>query len=201
MAIHRDPILRWLLERGVDPNRQSEFTYAFPCRDRCTPLSTAAQAGDDGVQGLRTLLEFGAALDPMALLWAVNGGSRGGAPGTAALTLLIDAGADVDYVSERWSTALSHAVRNGMVEKVRVLLGAGADPRVRYDWHHQYARQPWKCGVDVCGMKACKENAVDVAKRARKEDGELLRMLEEAVARLEETERVMGIHGCCETDE
>jgi hypothetical protein len=50
-------------------------------------------------------------------------------------------------------------------------------------------------------MKACKENAVDVAKRARKEDGELLRMLEEAVARLEETERVMGIHGCCETDE
>jgi hypothetical protein len=95
------------------------------------------------------------------------------------------------------------------VEKVRVLLEAGADPRVRYDWHHQYARKPWRCEVDVCGMKACKENAVDVAMRVRKEDGEVLGMLEEAVARLEQGERereresvcVMGIHGFCETDE
>jgi ankyrin repeat protein len=52
--------------------------------------------------------------------------------GTATLKMLIDHGADVNYVSKRFVTPLYHAVRRNKMAKLKLLLECGADPNVKY---------------------------------------------------------------------
>ncbi|KAH7063884.1 ankyrin repeat-containing domain protein [Paraphoma chrysanthemicola] len=191
MAIHHDIILRWLLERGADASRRSTYDYGQWCADMCTPMAQAARMGGNGVVPLQTLLEFGVEIDPLALLWAVNG-TRRGRRSVTTMKILIEAGADVNYVSKRWSTPLSQAARCGDIDQIQMLLEAGADPRVRHDWHNKISGSRTvrlRCSADFCGKKVCMENAVDCARRHGHD--EALRILEKWVKKLEEHEKAL----------
>lgn len=48
--------------------------------------------------------------------------------GTATMEVLCEYGADLNYVSERWSTPLNFAISKNRVNKVRFLLEHGVDP-------------------------------------------------------------------------
>jgi hypothetical protein len=74
-------------------------------------------------------------------------------------------GADLNFVSRRWSTTLHQAVRMKKMEKVKWLLERGADPRV-----------------------GGRERAVEYAQREEKVKEEYVRVLDEAVADLEREE-------------
>jgi fermentation-respiration switch protein FrsA (DUF1100 family) len=74
-------------------------------------------------------------------------------------------GADLNFVSRRWSTALHQAVRMKKMEKVEWLVERGADPRV-----------------------GGRESAVEYVQREEKVQEEYVRVLEEAVADLEREE-------------
>ncbi|KAI4614289.1 uncharacterized protein J4E87_009509 [Alternaria ethzedia] len=58
-------------------------------------------------------------------------GVRGQRNGIATMAVLIDHGADVNYVSKKWATPLDHAVRHNAKEKLLYLLKHGADPTIR----------------------------------------------------------------------
>jgi ankyrin repeat protein len=94
---------------------------------RRTPLADAATLSNP--TPLQVLLSHGARIDPEALFHAI--GIRRQANGTSTLTLLIEHGADVNYVSERWCTPLYQCVRLNQEAKLRLLLEHGADPNVR----------------------------------------------------------------------
>lgn len=68
-------------------------------------------------------------MDPLALFSAI--GVRGQRNGIATMAVLIDHGADVNYVSKKWATPLDHAVRHNAKEKLLYLLKHGADPTIR----------------------------------------------------------------------
>jgi ankyrin repeat protein len=91
-----------------------------------TPLADAAVLSDP--TALRTLLSYGAT-DPDAMFHAI--GLRRQHNGTATMEALIENGADVNYVSRRWSTPLHRAIRVYDEEKLMLLLDHGADPSVR----------------------------------------------------------------------
>jgi hypothetical protein len=58
-------------------------------------------------------------MDPLALFDAIK--VRGHRNGTATMAVLIDHGADVNYMAKNWATPLLHSV----------LLKHGADPTIR----------------------------------------------------------------------
>jgi ankyrin repeat protein len=120
LAVHRVSILRWLLEQGATPNPSSGL-------ERTSPLAYAAEQADPAA--LHILLSYGAE-DPEAIFHAigVRGNERNG---TATMEALIEHGADINYVSERWATPLCLAIRFGGEEKLRLLLKHGANPVIR----------------------------------------------------------------------
>jgi hypothetical protein len=78
------------------------------------------------------------------------------------MSVLYAHGADLNFVSRRWSTALHQAVRMKKMEKVKWLLKRGADPRV-----------------------GGRKSAVEYAQREKKVKDEYVRVLEDAVSKLE----------------
>lgn len=116
-------MLKWLLDHGADPNIHS--VRRGSCVPKYTPLARAATLSDTGP--LRILLSCERMrMDPEAIFFAIGFGRQFN--GTATLKVLIEHGADVNYVSKNWYTPLFHAAWRGYEEKVRVLLENGADP-------------------------------------------------------------------------
>jgi hypothetical protein len=129
VALDHGSTLIWLLEQGASPNTRSVRVGSGFCDQVITPLSEAARLSDPNP--LLILLSYGAKIDPEAIFYAIVG-HRGHPNGPATLKALIEHGADVRHVSQRWVTPLLHAVKYDQVEKMRLLLDAGADPRVPY---------------------------------------------------------------------
>jgi ankyrin repeat protein len=125
-ALYCEPLLRWLLEHGANPSTMSTRAHGS-CTGPHTPLVEAAEFSDPTV--LRLLLAHGAALDPEAMLHAI--GRRRQDNGTATMEVLIEHGADVNYVSARLDSPLCTAIRTNAVEKLKLLLDHGADPTSR----------------------------------------------------------------------
>ena len=69
---------------------------------------------------------------------AIRGDSR-------IITLLLDAGAEIDARGEYGHTPLHEAVGQGHIEAVRLLLSRGADAGIRNDWG-QTARESAQIG-------------------------------------------------------
>jgi ankyrin repeat protein len=99
---------------------------SFPPRQ--TPLAAAATMSTS--TPLRTLLSYGARLDPLAIFGAI-GHMHSPEHGTENLTVLIEHGADLNYASQRYGTPLIYAVQRNKKEKLRLLLEHGANPDVR----------------------------------------------------------------------
>jgi hypothetical protein len=102
----------------------SQRRFPGSCLQSSTPLAKAATLSDP--TPLQMLLSHGAKMDPEALFHAI--GIRSQANGMSTLMMLIEHGADVNYVSERWCTPLYHCVRLHQESKLRLLLQHGADP-------------------------------------------------------------------------
>ena len=97
------------------------------CLQPGTALAAAAQLKDP--TALQVLLSHGAEMDPLALFDAIK--VRGHKNGTATMAVLIDHGADVNYMAKNWATPLHHSVHYRSKEKLLYLLKHGADPTVR----------------------------------------------------------------------
>lgn len=108
-------IVQALLKRGANPNGLSEAHRS--------PLGCAAAYGQ--LEVCRLLLDAGA--DVHANNYFGTPLVQSGRTGIAEL--LLAHGADVDAVDERGRSALWYACRFSPPEKVRLLLGAGADPK------------------------------------------------------------------------
>jgi ankyrin repeat protein len=67
-------------------------------------------------------------MDPEAIFFAIGFGRQFN--GTATLQVLIEHGADVNHISKRWGTPLSHAVWQQQEQDLKVLLENGADPTI-----------------------------------------------------------------------
>jgi ankyrin repeat protein len=119
--------LAWLLEHGADPDIKSARRDIGSCLQPATPLDYAAKRSD--ATAVNLLLSHGAKLDPDAIYYAI--GIRSQRNGTATLQALIDHGADVNYVSKKYSTPLFHVVRRGQLDKLKLLLEHGADPDIK----------------------------------------------------------------------
>ena len=124
-ALHSETLLRWLLNHGANPNtesvrRRGSFAALHP--DRCgiepsrpnpTPDSTVSRGWNGSTSFVHAI------------------GVRRQRNGTATMAVLIDHGADVNYLAKNWARPLSHAVRYNAKEKLVYLLSRGADPTLR----------------------------------------------------------------------
>ncbi|CAN9081169.1 unnamed protein product [Alternaria alternata] len=124
-ALHNESLLRWLLDNGADSNIKS--VRRSSCLQPGTALAAAAQLKDP--TALQILLSHGAEMDPLALFHAIK--VRGHKNGTATMAVLIDHGADVNYMAKNWATPLIHSVHYRSKEKLLYLLKHGADPTIR----------------------------------------------------------------------
>jgi len=68
-------------------------------------------------------------MDPEAIYHAI-GIARRRPSGTATLKVLIDHGADVNFMSKRWCTPLHYAVHQNLKDRVKVLVDHSADPNI-----------------------------------------------------------------------
>jgi hypothetical protein len=75
------------------------------------------------------LLSHSANIDLLAIFHAI--GIRGQRNGTVTLQVLIDYGADIDFVSKRWGTSVYHAGRMGREDQLEMLLNCEADSDVK----------------------------------------------------------------------
>lgn len=127
MALSHPKSLRWLLDRGADPDTT---VHRAPCESVTSPRTLlACAAGLDEPTSLELLFEYGATMDPEALHHSI-GPFRGHRVGPAAMLALLKHGADVNYVSRHRGRPLYHAVRCYLECRLRILLEHGADPDV-----------------------------------------------------------------------
>jgi len=117
-------IVRFLIESGAAVNEQKN--------DGSTALMVAARAGNESV--VTDLLKSGANVN----LRVKAGGTGAGALTMAAfnynrkiMSMLIDAGADVNQNDEYGRTALWFAAAKGDLQMVKTLVGLGADYNVK----------------------------------------------------------------------
>ncbi|KAH3964931.1 hypothetical protein HBI25_160080 [Parastagonospora nodorum] len=127
LAVEYEISLGWLLEYGADPSVSSERRTIGSCLQRATALDYASKRSD--ATAVNLLLSHGAKLDADAIYYAI--GLRYQKNGTATLQALIDHGADVNYVSEKYFTPLHHVVLRGQLDKLTLLLERGADPSIK----------------------------------------------------------------------
>jgi hypothetical protein len=127
-AVYNASNIEVLLSRGVEVDVRD--------RNGCTPLMYAAECGT--MDCIKKLLRAGANVD------APN--DFGETPAMYAarhdpciLEYFIKAGADINAVSMRCTTALHHALEARQPKSVAVLLEAGADPNIPY---HSYQQAP-----------------------------------------------------------
>lgn len=109
----RAEIAKWLLELGADPNIANHYKESI--------LQTAAERG--ATQVVKVLLDAGADVSAedkfqsQAISVAAN---------VEIARLLVEAGADIDYVSGEGYTRLRYAAESGETDMVRGLLALGA---------------------------------------------------------------------------
>ena len=118
-------------------------------RSYLTPLQVAIQARD--IEKIRALIIEGADVNELSgnrepvLLTAC---SRDGH--LEIITILIDAGADVNSLGKDGCTALYMACKNGHMELVGMLIQAGADQRTRLPPAGGMCRKALGCGNHAC---------------------------------------------------
>jgi ankyrin repeat protein len=127
MAVRYQTSLRWLLEHGANPNTRLEVITMGSVTQPRTAMALASRLSDPSP--LELLLSFGAEMDPDAIFYAI--GNRRQNNGTATLKVLLDNGADVNFVSRHWCTPLHRASRGNQPEELKLLLEYGADPNFK----------------------------------------------------------------------
>ncbi|KAI8674031.1 HET domain-containing protein [Fusarium keratoplasticum] len=116
-------MVQLLLEHGANPNNVVH-TSGGPGQmyESSTALSEATRLGYEGI--VRLLLSSGANPDPSTLIQAsLNATHRS----VAIAQMLLEAGADVDAMSDQLETPLMFAARSGNVDLVKLLITHGAD--------------------------------------------------------------------------
>ncbi|KAJ6018468.1 hypothetical protein N7499_003304 [Penicillium canescens] len=150
-VVTNPPLLHWFLAHGTNPNlgaqQNSNFDESEPDPHSCVALEAAAARGE--VDAVRMLLNAGADIRyGTPLHYAAGAVSPGGAPEgpmnkefdasrIPIMALLVDRGADVNQSGKSRLVAhhpIMYAVMAGAVERVRWLLGQGADPEARGAW-------------------------------------------------------------------
>jgi ankyrin repeat protein len=122
-----------------DLDRMSDLLASDPdltnatSSDGFTPLHLAAFFGQ--ADAVRLLLARGAALDTPGTGWMTGTplSAAAAASHTAAVRMLLDAGADPNVRQSHGWTPLHAAAANADIESVRALLRAGADPTATND--------------------------------------------------------------------
>lgn len=116
-----DALVRLLLKSGANPNT--------PIGTGVTPLLTCAKSGS--VDAVKRLLEYGAAIEARepdehqtALMWAATEHQL------SVAQALIEAHADLKAHSKAGFTAIHFAARQGDLEMVQLLLGAGVNVNI-----------------------------------------------------------------------
>ena len=108
-----------LVEGGADVNEADQYGR--------TPLSEAAgEEKADAVKVIKFLLDAGAKVDPGLRLSPLICAARTGT--VKSLQALLDAGADPNYLSPVFGTALHGAVMKKRADVVKLLIEAGVDP-------------------------------------------------------------------------
>jgi ankyrin repeat protein len=131
--------IRHLVSAGADINQPFDMALDPGGRSAlATPLMVAAGSGDGaGLETMRLLLDSGA--DPLLKFewgsiarFAAGGLGWNYLPGgdAARLHLCLDLGCDPNETDERGVTLLADAAATGDVDRVKVLLDAGAQPNV-----------------------------------------------------------------------
>jgi ankyrin repeat protein len=123
------PLLKWLLDHGANPNIRA-FRTPHSCGDEDTPIEYAATRHE--TTGLQLLLEYGARPDTSAIIKTMS--ARKFRPYVSHIPhvkLLLDYGADINYVTKELGTPLHCAVEFGEEDMLRYLLERGADASIR----------------------------------------------------------------------
>ncbi|KAJ5901881.1 hypothetical protein N7495_002409 [Penicillium taxi] len=145
------PLLRWFLAHGANPNQGARHGSAEPDNDavmqRCAALEAAAARGE--LAALHMLLDAGADIKyGTPLHYAAGACSPGTMPrGVASqefdagripiMALLVQRGADVNQTGKSrlvLHSPIMYAVMAGAVERVKWLLGQGADINAKGPW-------------------------------------------------------------------
>ncbi|OOF98448.1 hypothetical protein ASPCADRAFT_205669 [Aspergillus carbonarius ITEM 5010] len=164
-VITNPPLLRWLLDQGVDPNAGASDP------NQLSALELAAGSGD--VETVRLLLDAGADVRqgvPLHVAAAAcppgtDDGRHPIAPtqefDTAripVMALLVERGAEVNQPQQTRHMAprypIVYAVIAGAVERVRWLLAHGADPEAKGAWGSAYDYAQWKGSQEMRSVLA-----------------------------------------------
>ena len=133
--VKNEPLLKWFLEHGADPNLGPPLSPqpdSTPVPNSGSSLNCAASVATPDVFDL--LLQRGAKLENSQPLH-MAAASQEDSERIPMMEYLVGKGVDVNGSDEARGfravgPPLFYAVRQGQVEKVRWLLGHGADPRV-----------------------------------------------------------------------
>ncbi|PGH18848.1 hypothetical protein AJ79_00261 [Helicocarpus griseus UAMH5409] len=119
VAVANENVLKWLLEHGADPNISNKRGD--------TALKTAV--GNNLLTSVEILLLHGAKMPPDIL----HQGLRSMKLTVPMLRLLVENGADLNYVHEEYGSPLHHATYWGEKKIVQALLDAGANVNIVED--------------------------------------------------------------------
>lgn len=137
-CIHNEPVTKWLLDHGADPNlgpplspqpRSSSVTNSGAALNTAAALSSPAT--------IDLLIQYGAKLEnSLPLHAAAVSDVKPDGERIPMIAHLLELGVDINGTDEKrgmsaFGTPLLHAVRWGRMETVRFLLMRGADVRVK----------------------------------------------------------------------
>lgn len=112
-----------LLHKGADVEARNELLSVRSIEKLETGKDTFLWVNDDRLGVLHAKKHHGWT----ALIWAARNGR------TDLVSLLLDAGADVNAITKDGFTALVHSIDNGYQETARLLLERGANPNLAED--------------------------------------------------------------------
>lgn len=133
--VKNEALIKWLLEHGADPNLGPPFNPqpdSAPVTNSSSTLNCAASVATPEVFDL--LLEYGAKIENSQPLH-MAAASQEDSERIPMMEYLVGKGVDVNGSDEARGfqavgSPMFYAIRQGQVEKVRWLLGHGADPRL-----------------------------------------------------------------------